>query len=132
MESTPPGAVVRLDEEVLGTTPLTYKFTHGGERRLTLYRPGYHTWSRRVDLELPWYSRFPMDVLTEVILPLGLKHDFPFHVQLTPDTGSEQAISSVETYLHRARQLRETERALEDAAKEAAAKEAAAQEDTEE
>jgi regulator of sigma E protease len=58
--------VVRLDEEVIGTTPLEHEFVHGGQRRLSLYLPGYRTWSQRVDLEMPWYASFPFDLITEV------------------------------------------------------------------
>lgn len=112
VESDPPGAVVRLDEEVVGTTPLEVEFVHGGQRRLSLYRDGYRTWSRRVDLEPPWYARFPLDLLTEVVLPLGLDHEFPFRVTLTVDTSEEEGEApAIDAYLTRAVALRRAERA---------------------
>ncbi len=109
--SEPEGAVVRLDEEVIGHSPLEYEFTHGGQRRLSLYLPGHQTWSRRIDLQMPWYSRFPMDILTEVLIPLGLDHVFEVEVQLTPDTGEdEKTVPGIDAYLERALKLRTSER----------------------
>ena len=70
--STPPGAEVRLDDEAVGITPVRVPFEHYGTRRLTFHLTGYRTATRRVRLRPKWYSRFPMDILTEVILPLGL------------------------------------------------------------
>ncbi len=110
VESDPPGALVRLDEEVIGRTPLVHSFVHGGQRRLSLYLPGFRTWSRRVDLEMPWYDRFPLDILTEVILPLGLHHRFPFQVHLTLDTREEESdLPAIDAYIARAAHLRATE-----------------------
>jgi len=110
--SYPPGAVVRLDEEVVGTTPLEVEFVHGGQRRLSLYSDGYRTWSRRVDLELPWYARFPFDLFTEVVVPLGLDHEYTFEVTLTIDTDEEEGEApAIDAYLSRAVALRRAERA---------------------
>lgn len=102
VESDPPGAVVRLDEERIGTTPLEHEFVHGGRRRLSLYRPGFRTWSRRVDLRPPWYARFPLDVLTEVLVPLGLEHEYEYDVRLPVDTGELNETPVLEAYLTRA------------------------------
>jgi len=101
---------VRLDEEVIGNTPLEHEFVHGGKRRLTLYLPGRRTWSQRVDLDGPWYSRFPLDLVTEVILPLGREHRFPFEVRLIPDTGAEPGSDAAITdFVERAVALRRAE-----------------------
>ena len=111
VESDPPGAVVRLDEEVIGTTPLDHEFVHGGQRRVSLYLEGYRTWSRRVDLEMPWYARFPMDIVTEVLVPLGLDHEFHVRAALTADTREEGGDEpAVEAYLERAAAVRARER----------------------
>ncbi|MDA1264880.1 MAG: PEGA domain-containing protein [Planctomycetota bacterium] len=111
VDSVPEGALVRLDEEVIGTTPLRHEFTHGGRRRVSIYHPGHRTWSQVVDLEMPWYARFPMDVLTEVILPLGIDHEFAFEVPLVRDTLEESSDApAIEGYLTRARALWAAER----------------------
>ena len=103
--SEPSGAEVRLDGEVVGRTPLAYPFEHYGTRRLTLTLDGYRTSSELIKLRTPWHARFPIDVLTEAVLPLGL-HDHPsVHVVLTSgvDPG---ALPDLRSVLDRAEALR--------------------------
>ncbi len=82
--SDPPGALVRLDDEQVGFTPRKVRFDHYGIRRVTLYKAGYSTHSERVDLSPPWYARFPLDLVTEVLLPIGWHDHRALHVQLDP------------------------------------------------
>ena len=108
--SDPPGATVRLDEEVIGQTPLEYPFDYYGRRRLTLYLPGYRTWSRRINLKPPWYSRFPLDFVTEVLLPLGIDHRYPYDATLREDTGiADGGEPAIEAFVQRAAEMREAE-----------------------
>jgi len=85
VESYPPGAVVRLDERVIGRTPMDYRFKHYGNRRITLYLPGYRTWSRRLKLSAPWHARFPVDLVTELLIPIGLRDQHEVWVVLEND-----------------------------------------------
>jgi len=87
--SDPPGAAVRLDEKIIGTTPITVDFHHYGIRRITLYKDGYLTTTRRVDVDAPWYGLFPMDYLSEVFLPIGWKDRHRVHFTLSPGTPVE-------------------------------------------
>ena len=75
IESNPPGASVRLDHELVGTTPVRVPFDHYGVRRVSLQLEGHRSVSERVSLRGPWYSRFPLDLFSEVFLPLGLDDD---------------------------------------------------------
>ena len=106
--SDPPGALVRLDEEVIGRTPLEHEFLHYGRRRLTLYLPGYRTWSRRVEPEAPWYSRFPFDFVTEVLIPLGLTHRYAYEAVLVEDTGDDPSgtAPAIDGFVERAVEVR--------------------------
>lgn len=108
IDSDPPGALVRLDEEVIGRTPLEHEFIHYGRRRLTLYLPGYRTWSRRIEPSPPWYSRFPFDFFTEVLIPMGLTHRFSYDAVLLEDTGKpdEQGSPAIEAFVERAVEVR--------------------------
>ena len=106
VHSAPPGALVRLDEALIGRTPLDHPFEHHGTRRLTLYLPGYRTHSEQVELPAPWHARFPIDLITEVLLPLGLddKHEFSF--VLEPDDIAPET-PEFESLLERAEALRD-------------------------
>ncbi|MEM6675721.1 MAG: PEGA domain-containing protein [Planctomycetota bacterium] len=100
VESTPPGATVRLDDVVIGRTPLEVPFGHYGRRRLSLYRPGYRTHTESLELKTPWYARFPIDVFTEVLLPLDIDDVRERDILLVPDTGAEAAPATEEFIVH--------------------------------
>jgi hypothetical protein len=105
IHSDPSGARVRLDDRALGVTPVQIAFEHYGVRRLTLYKVGYRTHSEQIRLSPPWYARFPVDLLTEVLLPLGLNDHREYKVALTP--GEEVSdIPSLRSVIERADVLR--------------------------
>ena len=84
VRSDPPGAEVRVDDRYLGTTPLDQPFTHYGTHRVSLTLDGHMTWSEVVRVKAPWYSRFPLDFISEVLIPVGWRHDPSLEVALTP------------------------------------------------
>ena len=89
--SEPPGAVLRIDDRVVGRTPYEENFDAYGKRRITLYKEGYHTLSMLVDIDAPWYGVFPLDLFSEVLLPVGWKDPHPIHVVLEPESGGVSA-----------------------------------------
>jgi hypothetical protein len=103
--STPPGAEVRLDDESIGCTPLKVPFEHFGTRRVTYYLPGYRTYTRRIRLKPRWYARFPLDIVSEVLLPLGLRDRRRVHQDLV--LGEEvMSLPSLRSVIERANALR--------------------------
>jgi hypothetical protein len=82
--SDPSQAEVRLDGQLVGSTPCEVPFLHYGTRRVTLYLEGYRTYSRVVEVRAPWYGRFPLDIVTEVLVPLGWRDVHGIHVTLAP------------------------------------------------
>lgn len=105
IDSTPPGAEVRVDDVVVGTTPMRLPFKDFGTRRVTLYKPGYLTHSELVVLEPPWYATFPLDLVTEVLLPIGWRHVQPYEATLVAGSGSI-ASPELQDVLGRAEALR--------------------------
>jgi hypothetical protein len=104
-ETDPPGASVRLDDEVVGQTPLDFLFQHYGKRQLTVYREGFRTHSSEINIRPPWFSRFPLDFISEVILPFGWRDVHRFEIVLEAETGrgTESDLAAV---LKRAESLR--------------------------
>lgn len=80
--SEPPGASVRLDDEMVGVTPCEVPFLHYGTRRVTYYLEGSRTRSFLVDVRAPWYGRFPIDIVSEVLIPVGWVDRKRIHVEL--------------------------------------------------
>ncbi len=104
----PPGATVRLDGETLGETPLEVPFEHYGVRRITIYKEGYQTHSAQIELHAPWYSHFPIDLVSEVLLPFGWKDKRSYHIELVVGVEGEEVMTapSLHSVLQRADTLR--------------------------
>lgn len=103
--SDPPGAQVRLDDEIVGWTPYTTTFEAYGTRRVTLYRDGYHTHSQLVELLPPWYGRFPLDIFSEILIPVGWHDRHEVRITLEPE-GGEVTVPDLEAVLRDAELLR--------------------------
>lgn len=105
IRSEPPGATVRVDDTVVGRTPLALPFEHYGVRHVSVYLEGFRTVSRDVRLKTPWYSVFPLDLVSEVLLPFGWADSHLVEFELEPEVGY---ISEVEfgDVLERAESLR--------------------------
>lgn len=86
--SEPAGARVRVDDELVGETPLRLPFVHYGVRRVTLYLEGYQSMSVLADISPPWYGTFPADILTEILVPVGWRDDHALHLVLSPGEDS--------------------------------------------
>ena len=110
IESIPSGATVRLDDQVIGRTPLEIDFEHYGQRRLALYRETYRTYSEPLVLRAPWWARFPIDIVTEVILPLGLDDVRQVRIVLAPDAGEPEASDATQEFLSNALRARSGDR----------------------
>ena len=104
-ETAPLGATVRLDDEIVGRTPLDLRFDHYGTHQLTIYREGYRTYSEEIKVETPWYSYFPLDFVTEVLLPFGWRDYHRFEIALEPESGHVTG-GDLEAVLQRAEALR--------------------------
>jgi len=105
VESDPPGASVQLDGQPIGNTPLEHRFQHYGKRLLTINLTGYSTWNRQLALRTPWWSYFPLDIVSEVVLPFGWKDRHEVRAQLVPHVG-EVAVGDLREVLRRAEALR--------------------------
>lgn len=105
--SEPEGALIRLDDDLVGVTPVTVPFLHYGTRRLTAYLEGHQTRTLIYKAKPPWYGRFPIDIVSEVLLPVGWKDDHPIHFPL--QAGIEAAKPPyLRSVLDRAELLRRT------------------------
>lgn len=81
----PPGAEIRLDGTLLEQrTPARIPFTDYGVRRITLYLDGYLSYSEPFDVRPPWFARFPLDIISEVLIPVGWHDRHKLKVVLTP------------------------------------------------
>ncbi|MFT5291185.1 MAG: hypothetical protein ACI8PQ_001234 [Planctomycetota bacterium] len=103
--SDPGEARILLDDRVIGETPKRHEFQHYGVRRICLSKDGHRTRTEFIDLKAPWYGRFPMDILTEVFIPIGWRDRRTVHINL-PEGEEEFSIPGIQSVVERARVLR--------------------------
>ncbi len=100
VRSNPSGAAVRVDGSAVGTTPVVIPFEHHGTRRVTLYLEGYLVWSEAVPIEAPWWAGFPLDLVTENLVPWRLRDEHELVVPLTP-AADRPGVEGIDAFLQR-------------------------------
>ena len=65
IRSNPPGAMVYVDDQQIGQTPVSTAFTYYGTRKITLVRDGFETTTIKHTFESPWYQVPPLDFFSE-------------------------------------------------------------------
>ena len=65
IRSNPPGAMVYVDDQQIGQTPVSTAFTYYGTRKITLVRDGFETTTVKHNIEAPWYQVPPLDFISE-------------------------------------------------------------------
>lgn len=109
VRSNPPGALVYVDNQHIGTTPCSVDFTYYGTREIRLVKPGYETLTVNQPIPMPWYQVPPLDFVSENLLPTEILDHRTVAFDLQP-----QIIVPTEQLLDRANQLRqETQRGAE-------------------
>ena len=101
--SGPPGALVYLNNQEIGRTPLTREFTYYGDVDVQLRREGYKTLKTHEPVIAPWWQWPPIDLFAEV-LPLRLKDDRAISFTMEP---ASTAPADPDALLARAAEMRD-------------------------
>jgi hypothetical protein len=80
----PPGARVTVDGRVVGATPYAAEYLSYGTRRVELELDGHARRVERVDIGLPWWQVFPLDVVTDLLVPWTIEDHRSFAFTLRP------------------------------------------------
>jgi hypothetical protein len=106
VRTTPPGAVVSVDNQVIGTTPAASSFTYYGTREIRVEKDGYRTESLKQKINPPWYQFPGLDFVTDTLWPWEIRDERIVDIEMVPQT-----LDSTENVLGRADQLRGQSRA---------------------
>ena len=85
IRSEPPGALVYVNDRLIGESPVTYDFTWYGWHRVILRKPGYERLDDRQQLRAPLYLWIPVDFVME-LLPFPIRDARTWSYTLTPST----------------------------------------------
>jgi len=104
VDSNPPGALVYLNDQEIGRTPLKRDFLWYGNYEVVVRTEGYETINTTADIEPPWWNNVPLDLLA-ALLPATLR-DTDHHLTYTlkPAPSHEPEVTGL---LSRAQEMRE-------------------------
>jgi hypothetical protein len=113
LETDPPGARVTVDGLVVGTTPYVEEFLSYGTRLVELELDGYERRVELVDIDLPWWQIFPLDLVTDLLVPWTIEDHRRFWFPLRPVDPEEGSWADAHAARERMRALDLDERAAE-------------------
>ncbi len=95
IRSDPAEAVVFLDEERIGVTPLEVPFVFYGTRRIVLEKEGHQTFVVEEEFKAPWYQHFPIGLFFEAVYPFTLtdRREVEYPLILIPPEPDEAGLS---------------------------------------
>ncbi|HVT27794.1 MAG TPA: PEGA domain-containing protein [Lacipirellulaceae bacterium] len=102
IHSNPPGALVYVDNQQIGTTPCSVDFIYYGTREIRLIKPGYETLTVNQPIPTPWYEVPGLDFVSEVLVPTKIRDNRTVTYNLAP-----QLIIPTQEVVDRANQLRQ-------------------------
>ncbi len=84
IRSNPPGALVYIDNQQIGHTPVSTPFTYYGTREIKLVLDGFETTTVQQTFNAPWYEIPPLDFISENFWPSEIRDERVVDFQLVP------------------------------------------------
>jgi hypothetical protein len=105
IESDPPGALVFVNGQALGPTPVDGYFTYYGTYNFTLVKDGYQTKVVQQKISTPWFELPGVDFVTENLYPGKVEDVRRFRYALEPlvQTPTDQLLQQAEQLRNRGR-----------------------------
>ncbi|UCC97222.1 MAG: PEGA domain-containing protein [Phycisphaerales bacterium] len=102
INTEPQGALVTLNDEEIGESPVTVGFSWYGDYCVRLSKEGYETLNTHRELEGPWYDDFPFDFFAQILSSERIVDSYEWTFELSP----QRPVSSDEL-IRSARQMKE-------------------------
>ncbi len=84
IRSEPPGALLIVNGEEVGTTPVSRPFTFYGDRSIRLQAEGYETLDVVQPINAPYYDNLLTEFFTENLVPFTLRDERAFNYTMIP------------------------------------------------
>ena len=84
VRSNPPGAMVYIDDQQIGTTPVSTDFVYYGTRKIKLVKDQFETLTTYQKIKPPWYEIPPLDFFSENVVGRELRDERVLDFQLVP------------------------------------------------
>jgi len=83
INTQPQGALIVLNDEEIGTAPVTVSFNWYGDYDIRISKEGYETLKTHRMLEGPWYDKFPFDFFAQVLYSKKIVNSYDWSFELT-------------------------------------------------
>ena len=84
INTEPQGALVVLNDEEIGESPVTTSFNWYGDYCIRVSKEGYETLNTHQKLKAPWYDHFPMDFFAQIVYPGRIVDSYEWRFELSP------------------------------------------------
>ncbi|HOQ04487.1 MAG TPA: PEGA domain-containing protein [Anaerohalosphaeraceae bacterium] len=100
----PPDALVWLNDEEIGRTPVTVGFNWYGDYKVRIEKEGYEIIRTNKAMKRPPEDYFPLDFLAEVLWPGTIRRDIAWSFTLQPAVNptAEQLLEQADAFRQRA------------------------------
>ncbi len=75
IQTDPPGALVFVNDEEVGVSPVKFSFLWYGDYDIVLRKAGYETLKPHYRLDAPWYEWIPLDLFAETLVPTMIRDE---------------------------------------------------------
>ncbi len=107
INTMPQGALVELNDEQIGTTPVTVNFNWYGHYNIRIEKPGYETLNTNRKLKAPLHDNFGLDFITGVLWPGRIVDEYEWTFKLSPYIPAQREVLIKDAYEMRNRTIRE-------------------------
>lgn len=84
INTKPQGALVVLNDEEIGESPVTTNFNWYGDYCIRISKDGYETLDTHRELKGPWYDYFPFDFFAQIVNPNKIVDSYEWMFELSP------------------------------------------------
>jgi hypothetical protein len=84
INTKPEGALVALNDEEIGESPVTVNFNWYGDYCVRISKDGYETLNTHRELKGPWYDGFPFDFFAQILSPNRIVDSYEWTFELSP------------------------------------------------
>ena len=84
INTAPQGAIVVLNDEEIGVSPVTVGFSWYGDYKVRIEKQGFETLSTHRELKAPLHDGFPFDFFAEVLWPGQIVDEYDWTFELAP------------------------------------------------
>jgi hypothetical protein len=99
INTTPQDALVELNDEQIGQSPVTVSFNWYGDYKVRITKPGFETLKTHRLLKAPWYDAFPFDLFAQVLTSERKvdSYEWTFDLQKQKQISRDQLIKNAQT-----------------------------------